>query len=266
MRFLHSAVLLASLAAANNLDVADSKVSYDGYKLFRVATHNEPEKVKAGVVDVKSAVAMNVDVNKFLDIAVAREDVEQFKATVAGLDVTVINEDIGKDIQLEMDMAAYSGKIYFILNLYFRCGGGRGPVSWFSLQWGEMYTYLYTCGSFPQSFAVLQCRKGTRLSANTNPIGANANAVPDPSWFNSYHPYVDHVQFFQDLQAALPANSELFNVARSYEGRTIFAIHLWGSGGKGSKPRRLFSRHSARQGVDFAHGMYLTGLVNWKFV
>lgn len=178
MRFLHSAVLLASVAAANNLDVANSKVSYDGYKVFRVATHNEPEKVKAEVADVKSAVAMNVDVNEFLDIAVAREDVEQFKATVAGLDVTVINEDIGKDIKLEMDMAAYGG--------------------------------------------------------------ASANAVPDLSWFNSYHPYADHVQFFRDLQAALPTNSELFNVARSYEGRTIFGIHLWGSGGKGSKPAVYF--------------------------
>ena len=155
MRFLHSAVLLASLAAANNLNVADSKVSYEGYKLFRVATHNEPEKVKAEVTDVKSAVAMNVDVNEFLDIAVAREDVEQFKATVAGLDVTVINEDIGKDIQLEMDMAAYSSKFYFMFNSILLSRRSRGSFLLFSLQSGEMYTYLYTCAYFPQTFGFL---------------------------------------------------------------------------------------------------------------
>lgn len=65
-------------------------------------------------------------------------------------------------------------------------------------------------------------------------------ALPDLAWFNSYHPYADHVQFFTSLQANFPNNSELVTAGTSYQGRSIFGIHLWGSGGKGSKPAIYF--------------------------
>jgi carboxypeptidase A4 len=65
-------------------------------------------------------------------------------------------------------------------------------------------------------------------------------AVPSVSWFNSYHAYNDHVKFFSDLQASFPQNSELISAGSSFQGRSIFGIHLWGSGGKGSKPAVYF--------------------------
>ncbi|KAK4122034.1 hypothetical protein N657DRAFT_622621 [Parathielavia appendiculata] len=68
----------------------------------------------------------------------------------------------------------------------------------------------------------------------------SAQAVPSLTWFNSYHAYNDHITFFNDLQAAYPQNSEIFNVGKSVQGRNIFGIHLWGSGGKGSKPAVYF--------------------------
>ncbi|KAI0199895.1 hypothetical protein F4808DRAFT_194977 [Astrocystis sublimbata] len=75
----------------------------------------------------------------------------------------------------------------------------------------------------------------------TSEPGANANAkaaaaLPSFSWFNAYHPYADHLTFLQSLQSAFPSNSELITAGKSFEGRTIQGIHLWGSGGKGSKP------------------------------
>lgn len=60
--------------------------------------------------------------------------------------------------------------------------------------------------------------------------------VPDLAYFNSYHPYADHVKFLQDLSASFKSNSEVFSVGKSVEGRDITGIHIWGSGGKGSKP------------------------------
>ena len=65
-------------------------------------------------------------------------------------------------------------------------------------------------------------------------------AIPSLTWFDSYHPYADHVQYFTDLQAAFPNNSELIQAGTSYQDRSIFGIHLWGSGGKGSKPAVYF--------------------------
>ncbi|KAK7940891.1 uncharacterized protein PG986_013278 [Apiospora aurea] len=63
-----------------------------------------------------------------------------------------------------------------------------------------------------------------------------ANALPSDSWFNNYHPYSDHLQFLKDLQSTLPQNSEILEIGASYEGRQITGLHLWGSGGSGSKP------------------------------
>ncbi|KAI1114607.1 hypothetical protein F5Y14DRAFT_165873 [Nemania sp. NC0429] len=69
--------------------------------------------------------------------------------------------------------------------------------------------------------------------------GTNAKAaaaLPSFSWFSAYHPYADHLTYLKSLQAAFPSNSELITAGTSYEGRTIQGIHLWGAGGKGSKP------------------------------
>ncbi|KAI1338231.1 zinc carboxypeptidase [Xylariaceae sp. FL0016] len=70
---------------------------------------------------------------------------------------------------------------------------------------------------------------------NIESVGAAA-ALPSATWFNAYHDYADHLTFLKDLQAAFPSNSELISGGTSFENRGIQGIHLWGSGGKGSKP------------------------------
>lgn len=70
--------------------------------------------------------------------------------------------------------------------------------------------------------------------------GVQAAALPSASWFNNYHAYNDHLQFLKDLQSAFPQNSEILEIGASYQGRQITGIHLWGSGGKGSKPAVYF--------------------------
>jgi hypothetical protein len=55
------------------------------------------------------------------------------------------------------------------------------------------------------------------------------------TWFNSYHPYTDHLQFLNDLQSAYPSNSEIVVAGNSDAGRPITGVHFYGSGGVGSK-------------------------------
>ncbi|KAM0304161.1 hypothetical protein ACHAPM_002233 [Fusarium culmorum] len=65
-------------------------------------------------------------------------------------------------------------------------------------------------------------------------------AVPSESWFTAYHPYADHLQFLTDLQTSYPTKSEVFTLGNSFQGRALTGIHIWGSGGKGSKPAVVF--------------------------
>lgn len=52
--------------------------------------------------------------------------------------------------------------------------------------------------------------------------------LPDLSWFNTYHPYADHLRYWDDLVHAFPKNSEKFAIGKSFENRTIYAFHLYG--------------------------------------
>ena len=52
--------------------------------------------------------------------------------------------------------------------------------------------------------------------------------LPDLSWFDSYHDYADHLDYWDDLVAAFPENSEKFEIGKSYENRSIHAFHLFG--------------------------------------
>jgi murein tripeptide amidase MpaA len=63
--------------------------------------------------------------------------------------------------------------------------------------------------------------------------------VPSESWFTAYHPYADHLTFLRDLQAGYTGNSEIITSGSSVQGRVLTGIHIWGSGGKGSKPAVL---------------------------
>jgi len=65
-----------------------------------------------------------------------------------------------------------------------------------------------------------------------------ANDTQDP-WFDSYHPYADHVEWWRELQASFPNQSNWTSSGTSYEGRDLFGIHLWGADGPG-KPAVLY--------------------------
>ena len=57
--------------------------------------------------------------------------------------------------------------------------------------------------------------------------------LPDLSWFDTYHAYADHLQFWDDLVEAFPENSKKFPIGNSYENRTMWAFHFHGDKKKG---------------------------------
>jgi hypothetical protein len=58
-------------------------------------------------------------------------------------------------------------------------------------------------------------------------------SLPDLSWYDTYHPYVDHLQYWDDLVKAFPKNSKKFPIGKSYENKTIWAYNLHGNKTKG---------------------------------
>jgi murein tripeptide amidase MpaA len=59
------------------------------------------------------------------------------------------------------------------------------------------------------------------------------------SWYDSYHPYEEHIEYFKELHASFPNQSEWISSGTSYEGRDIYGLHLWGADGPG-KPAVLY--------------------------
>lgn len=55
--------------------------------------------------------------------------------------------------------------------------------------------------------------------------------LPDLSWFNDYHPYADHLDYWDSLMHAFPENSKKIAIGKSYENRTMHAFHLFGDKG-----------------------------------
>ncbi|ORY18822.1 hypothetical protein BCR34DRAFT_596037 [Clohesyomyces aquaticus] len=86
---------------------------------------------------------------------------------------------------------------------------------------------------------VMHKNLGDAIAVEAPSGSAKKRSVNDPSWFNNYQTYDNHVRYFMDLQAAFPKNSKLISAGKSYEGREIYGLHLWGKDGPG-KPAVIY--------------------------
>lgn len=75
---------------------------------------------------------------------------------------------------------------------------------------------------------------GASIAKESESISIWKRQLDDLSWFDSYHSYDDHHQYFLDLHDAFPDNSEMISSGTSYEGRDLWGIHLWGADGPGT--------------------------------
>lgn len=187
MKFtLSSAAAAVAVLAASPLAGASPTASplekragmYDGYKVYQLQVGSDEAKynaVTALINELPSVVSLACDDHHdHIDVAVQPGSVAALEAL--GVEMTLINEDLGSDIRTE----------------------------------GEVLPYVRTI------------KKRQEVAP-----------LPDKSYFNSYHVLQEHFDWLEDLQAAFPANSEVFVAGKSGEGRDIKGIHLWGSAGKG---------------------------------
>jgi carboxypeptidase A4 len=165
-----SGVLALALPA-----LAAAKVSYEGYKVFQIDSHDSYDDVQSLLKGLKTVDLSCAGDHNHIDIAVAPEDVEAFEAL--GLDATASIDDLASEFAKE-----------------------------------KSKPYVATVK-----------RSG------------EASDMPDMSYFESYHPFDEHLQYLEDIAAAFPNNSETFAAGYSLEGRPIQGIHLWGRDGPGKK-------------------------------
>ncbi|KAG6015510.1 hypothetical protein E4U43_005169 [Claviceps pusilla] len=62
------------------------------------------------------------------------------------------------------------------------------------------------------------------------------------TWFKSYHPYSDHLQWLHDLAAQHPHNAKIVTSGRSLQGEPITGLHIFGhtGGARQKKPAVVF--------------------------
>lgn len=190
---VQAALLLAGAASA----IAD-RVSYDGFKVFRIHSDGE-EDLREKVADLNT-VEMTCGHTDHLDVAIAPDDLEAFEKL--GLEYDTIVEDLAVDLADEGVVESFYGKT----------GNSSLP---------DEHT---TDHNFPGS-----------EDSDVHKLDARQSSLPAQSWFSAYRPWAEHRTFFNQIQAALPSNSRIVNVGNSYEGRQIYALKLWGTT-EGSKP------------------------------
>lgn len=86
---------------------------------------------------------------------------------------------------------------------------------------------------------ILHTDLGESIAAESASQSTWKRQADDLSWYDTYHSYEEHIQYFEDLQTLFSNNSELISSGTSYEGRDLFGIHLWGNAGPG-KPAVLY--------------------------
>ncbi|KAI4290013.1 MAG: hypothetical protein L6R35_000727 [Caloplaca aegaea] len=151
--------------------VLPRQANYDGYKVVRVEVGDKIAEVEKLIQ--KFALSTwngGAKAHSEVDVVVPADKIAEFDSEAAGLDSSVMHENLGSSIASEAEYQKYA-------------------------------------------------------------IGS-ANST----WFNSYHPYADHIQFLNDLKNSYPANSEIVRIGNSLQGRPITGIHFYGTGMKNTKP------------------------------
>lgn len=106
LAFLSVCGALASAAAV----AKPEKVSYDGYKVFRVAVGTQVAKIN----DVVSSLGLTTwkgapRAGAFADIVVPPTKIDAFADKIAGLTAVTMHEDLGASIAEESNFHTYAG-------------------------------------------------------------------------------------------------------------------------------------------------------------
>ena len=107
------AVLAGLLAAASGTDLRERKVSYDGYKVLRVAVGDDASLIKDIVAELSLTTWKGAPkANAPADIVVPPEQISAFHSRIAEINVTTLStmhEDLGAAMAEESSFETYAG-------------------------------------------------------------------------------------------------------------------------------------------------------------
>lgn len=103
-------VVLSTLVACGSARAVESKVSYDGYKVFRVPVVDDGSHIQS-VMDTLKVISWQPPTRKgaFADIQVAPSQLEAFNKAMQGHEVITMHENLGNSIAEEGTFHAYAG-------------------------------------------------------------------------------------------------------------------------------------------------------------
>lgn len=157
---------------------------------------------------------------------------------------------VGAAISPRTDAVSYDGFKVFRINTHGHPSAVKEKLSGIPFeQWnGDVYKYLDILVSpdhvapFEElglDFQVMHENLEDSIAAESTPRSAWKRQADDLSWYDSYHNYEDHIKYFEDLQESFPNNSETISSGTSYQGRSLYGLHLWGASGPG-RPAVLY--------------------------
>lgn len=102
---------LLSLASAAFIGTRDEEVvSYDGFKVYRIATGDKLASVQEQLSGL-DLLTWNIDVSQHMDIAISPDQVDKFETL--DLETTIMHEDLGADIAAEYSPQTSSTGLYY---------------------------------------------------------------------------------------------------------------------------------------------------------
>lgn len=135
MKYL--AALLTIFAGASAAATTEPVVSYDGYKVFRVPVATKQFAATLDKLSTTLGLSMwkpAYEAGDHADIAVPPTMLGVFQSKVAGLNLEVMHEDLGKSIAQENTFQAYDGQyhiIYLVANNTYTLIAGTANATWF---------------------------------------------------------------------------------------------------------------------------------------
>jgi len=103
-----AALLVAPLAAlAGAVPKVERKITYDGYKAYRIATHRDAKSVTDKLAPL-AVVPYNQNTDDHVDVVIPPGTIAAFEAL--GFKAEVLHEDLGADIRAEGVFAPYQGE------------------------------------------------------------------------------------------------------------------------------------------------------------
>jgi hypothetical protein len=107
---LVAALLLAPLALATAVPKVNQKVSYSGYKAYRIATGQDAASLKNKLAKFAAVQFNNFNfkTDQHVDVAISPDEIPAFEAL--GLTTEVMSDDLGLDIAQEGAFAPYESK------------------------------------------------------------------------------------------------------------------------------------------------------------